>query len=994
MLATTRPRLRLEHLEAREVPALGLDPTFAAGGIAMNPLAATKFQTIAGVAPAPGGKLVAAGNLLGAGPYGGDGDVAVARLTAAGVADPTFGGGDGVASFAFPRPHSAASVAAQPDGKIVVAGSVPSPGSESATLDLFVLRLNADGTRDTSFGAGGEVLIDLAGNETARRVLVQPDGKIVVAGITTTAGGLIPNPESHLMMVRLTSTGARDASFAANGALVGTDAGNWNTGGLAIQPDGKLVVGGHFSPNFLFPNTGDNTELSVYRFHSNGTPDLAFGTGGLAHTEYGEFLYAYANAVAVTSDGRIVVGGGSSYGQGLLAWFAPDGSLLQGERTGDNGQGLRWVGEVVAAPGGGVVASGYTAGNGFAVERHPEMGPAAASFQVNPGGGGGVSGLVLTADGKIVVAGPTGYSPVPNPTTVGASLTVTRLSDPGVTASRTTFVQPLTFSPQPGGAVGLSVMVTPLIGGPVGEGTVTFREGSTVIATVPVNPDGPVVMMPPGYATFTTALSAGTHTITASFSGTAQWDASTTTFDVVASPPIALTVALTVSDANPAVGEAIELTATLPPNGMGQHVTFFDGAAIIGAATADALGVARFNTSNLTTGAHFIRAVIDGAESTLVAVDVSRAYTETSLSAWTLTPVLGQPVTLTARVGSPTSAGVTPVGRVTFYDGRTILGSAPVENGRAVFTASSLPLGARTLRASYSGDPQTFGSDAAPLGVAVQKAPTATTLAADVGSSVTLTANVRLTAGAAFPIGTVEFREGTKVLGVAALDGRGTAKLVLSSLPAGAHAITAVYLGCSTCTGSTSPATTVTVGGTTVATTTTLAPLPAAVHGQTQTLAAQVSPGKSAAGRVDFYDGTRLVGSAAVDRTGRAALAVQQTLGAHKWRAVFVAGPGFAGSESAVQSQTVGKAATALAVAVEGDAVRVTVKPAFGGSPIGTVVVKAGGAVVGTAAVNGNGVAVVKLTLNYFAPATVKLTIEYGGSSCFLGSTANAALVI
>ena len=139
---------------------------------------------------------------------------------------------------------------------------------------------------------------------------------------------------------------------------------------------------------------------------------------------------------------------------------------------------------------------------------------------------------------------------------------------------------------------------------------------------------------------------------------------------------------------------------------------------------------------------------------------------------------------------------------------------------------------------------------------------------------------------------------------------------------------------------------------------------------------------------MDFFDGTVLVGSSVVGADGRATLAVRQNLGAHRWRAVFVAGPGFAGSESATVSQTVGKAGTFLSAAVEGDVIRVTVRPAFGGSPIGTVTFKENGAVVGTAAVNGNGVATLKLSS--LTAGRHRLTAVYGGSSVFLGSESAA----
>src|SRR4051794_4315304 len=87
MSESPRPttRLVLEPLEAREVPAFGLDTTFAAGGFALDPAGTVRFSSIAGAAAGPNDTLVAAGTLVGPGAYGANGDVAVARLTATGV---------------------------------------------------------------------------------------------------------------------------------------------------------------------------------------------------------------------------------------------------------------------------------------------------------------------------------------------------------------------------------------------------------------------------------------------------------------------------------------------------------------------------------------------------------------------------------------------------------------------------------------------------------------------------------------------------------------------------------------------------------------------------------------------------------------------------------------------------------------------------------------------------------------------------------------------
>ncbi len=214
---TTQPtRLVLEALEAREVPAFGLDPAFGTGGLVLDPVGQVRFVS-ATAAVASGDKLVTAGTLVGSGLYGAGGDVAVVRLTATGAADPQFGGGDGLATFSFPTAHSVAAVAVLPDGKILVAGSVGSeagsvgPADATPASDMYVIRLNADGSRDTAFGASGEAQVDFGATDTLRRMVVQTDGKILLAGATATntSTTIYPSATARMALARLTATGAR-----------------------------------------------------------------------------------------------------------------------------------------------------------------------------------------------------------------------------------------------------------------------------------------------------------------------------------------------------------------------------------------------------------------------------------------------------------------------------------------------------------------------------------------------------------------------------------------------------------------------------------------------------------------------------------------------------------------------------------------------------------------------------------------------------------------
>jgi uncharacterized protein YjdB len=168
--------------------------------------------------------------------------------------------------------------------------------------------------------------------------------------------------------------------------------------------------------------------------------------------------------------------------------------------------------------------------------------------------------------------------------------------------------------------------------------------------------------------------------------------------------------------------------------------------------------------------------------------------TTTSLTSSPNPSAYGQSVTLTATV-SPSSGTGTPTGSVTFMDGTTSLGSAPLSGGKASLPVSSLTAGSHSITTSYGGDTNYTGSTSSTLTQSVNKANTTTALASSSdpsrnGQTVTFTANVS-PAGAT---GTVQFFDGTISLGTSLLTA-GKATLAISSLSAGQHPITAKYLG-------------------------------------------------------------------------------------------------------------------------------------------------------------------------------------------------------
>jgi uncharacterized delta-60 repeat protein len=237
------------------------------------------------VAIQPDGKIVAAGHQLTDG--GNDQNVAVARYRPDGDLDPKFDD-DGKRIVDFGAYDALEAVALQADGKIVLVGSTWQQGSNGS--DILVARIRPRGALDTTFGGGdGYVTLDLGGTEDARDVAIQPDGGIVVAGI---AG-------RGITVIRYRPDGTLDDTLGVNGVVFvpiadveeGPEA-------VALQSDGKIVIGGTLS----------ETELFLLRLLGDGTRDITVGTNGLARTDLGDAI-EHGYAMAIQPDGAILLVG-------------------------------------------------------------------------------------------------------------------------------------------------------------------------------------------------------------------------------------------------------------------------------------------------------------------------------------------------------------------------------------------------------------------------------------------------------------------------------------------------------------------------------------------------------------------------------------------------------------------------------------------------------------------------------------------------------------
>jgi|GEM_PF-1150853 len=355
------------------------DTTFNAGGAGAD---GSVFEA----AVQPDGKIIIGGTFTS---YNGDAAASdcVMRLNADGTRDTTFNaGGSGANS-------RVEAVALQPDGKIIIGGFFSSYNGDAAASD-FVMRLNADGTRDTTFNAGGA-----GADASVFAAAVQPDGKIIIGGYFSSYNG---DAAASDFVMRLNADGTRDTTFNAGGA--GANGGGLD---LAVQPDGKIVVGGEFTS---YNGNGAASDF-VMRLNADGTRDTIFNPGG-----------AGANGTAVTRvavqpDGKVVISGDFSSYNGDAA--ASDGVMrLNADGTRDltsnaSGAGANGLVQAVAMQPDGkiIIGGGFTSYNGDAAASDRVMrlnldGTRDATF--NAGGAGAdapVFAVPVLPDGRIIVGG-------------------------------------------------------------------------------------------------------------------------------------------------------------------------------------------------------------------------------------------------------------------------------------------------------------------------------------------------------------------------------------------------------------------------------------------------------------------------------------------------------------------------------------------------------------------------------------------------------------
>jgi uncharacterized delta-60 repeat protein len=338
---------------ARYNPDGGLDSSFGSGGKVTTDFKDNGFDLLYALALQPDGKLIGAGRTSPpGGSSGGNFDFALARYHADGSLDLSFGNAgkvttdfdgqddavralaiqtdgkilaagrghvDNSTNFALARYHSDGSLDSafgvggkvsntfdtsyerglamvlQPDGKIIVAGSVYQNDPSIVSPDFGLVRYDPDGSLDLTFGVGGKVTTDFGDFDQIRALLLQPNGKILVAGTAGSADDL------DFGLARYHPDGSLDSTFGEHGKARTDFGGLERIYALLLQSDGKIIAGG--------AATYRGREISALaRYHPDGSLDPSFGVGGKMTSDFGTSSHIRA-LLLHPDDGKLWAGG-------------------------------------------------------------------------------------------------------------------------------------------------------------------------------------------------------------------------------------------------------------------------------------------------------------------------------------------------------------------------------------------------------------------------------------------------------------------------------------------------------------------------------------------------------------------------------------------------------------------------------------------------------------------------------------------------------------
>jgi hypothetical protein len=541
-------------------------------------------------------------------------------------------------------------------------------------------------------------------------------------------------------------------------------------------------------------------------------------------------------------------------------------------------------------------------------------------------------------------------------------------------------------------------------------GTLTAYDGVVMVGSSPLDAGG--------NATLTTALlPVGSHPLTIVYSGDAIYAASTSAVLVQVVNKANATVAIASSQNPQGVGMVVTFTATVSASAPGAgtpggDVSLYDNAFTrikVGTVTL-VNGVATFDVSSLAVGTHSVNfdyagdGSFNSAMSPVLVQIIAPNASGVMLTATPSPSRFGDNVQLQASVAA--GSGGTATGTVAFMDGANSLGTVNLDgSGNAALAVNTFTVGSHSLSASYNGDGN-HNAATATIAHVVGKALTTTVMASSANPSVfgqTTTLTATVTSGAGTPSGTVEFKEGTTVLGTVTLNGSGVASLDLSDLSVGDHAIVASYSGAANFDPSSiaEPTQIVNKASTTIAVTSSSNPI---IVGSAVTFTATLqvtAPGAGApTGSVTFKEGATTLGTAALNGSTASFVTSALTVGSHDITAVYAGDANFLTSTSAALTQAVLAAGVTVALSVSPNSsvygqnaiLTAILTATTGGAPTGTVEFTEGSTTLGTGTISGGSATFVVGTL-LVGSHSITATYE-GDSSHAPGANSTAQLTV
>jgi uncharacterized delta-60 repeat protein len=347
------------------------------------------------------------------------------RYNADGSLDTTFGtNGEAVVTFLVggivSNSASAVAVALQADGKILLGGSAASQGVSNPNV-----RLNANGTLDTTFGSGGRVITDVTTDQNdlaASMVFDETRNKIYLAGVSRTAPDATFQQKDNYAVVRYNGgDGSLDTTFNGTGKQlfpVGDSTATLTIlYDIALQSDGKTVVTGRAIRNIV-----QGEYFATARITLDGSLDSSFGDGGIVLTNFPSSqtnaYSVYARTVSILPNGKIFVAGeGAGFSNYAAAQYNADGSLDSSFGTGGKiyGTSLR-IADSALQSNGKITVVGLNNNGSFVVGRLNANGSPDTTFGTNGvtvtsfsfngnNANGNAFAVALQSDGKIVASG-------------------------------------------------------------------------------------------------------------------------------------------------------------------------------------------------------------------------------------------------------------------------------------------------------------------------------------------------------------------------------------------------------------------------------------------------------------------------------------------------------------------------------------------------------------------------------------------------------------